>query len=148
MQLRDTGALDLDDRLEQHLDGIESGSPTLRRMLAHISGLQREVGEMFVEGTTPTEDDLVPGFVLGPAQAHHYSNLAFGLLGRVVSAKSGLPYTQYVDERVLHPLGLLLVGLAAGTRQPTGREQTDRQREGKRDCEPSHEQALRRVTWR
>ena len=106
MQLRDAGALDLDDRLELHLPGIENGSPTIRRMLAHLSGIQREVGEMFVEGTTPTEDDLQVGFALPPARAHHYSNLAFGLLGRVVSAKSGLPYTKYVDERVLGPLGL------------------------------------------
>jgi CubicO group peptidase (beta-lactamase class C family) len=106
MQLRDAGELDLDDRLEQHLDGIENGSPTLRRMLAHLSGLSREVGEMFVEGTTPTEEDLQVAFALEPAQAHHYSNLAFGLLGRVVAAKSGMPYTQYVDERILRPLGL------------------------------------------
>jgi CubicO group peptidase (beta-lactamase class C family) len=106
MQLRDAGALDLDDRLGQHIDGIADGSPTIRRMLAHISGLQREVGEMFVDGTTPTDDDLAVAFALGPAQAHHYSNLAFGLLGRVVAAKSGMPYTDYVDERIIRPLGL------------------------------------------
>jgi CubicO group peptidase (beta-lactamase class C family) len=106
MQLRDAGALDLDDRLEQHLDGIENGSPTIRRMLAHISGMQREVGEMFVDGTTPTEDDLAVRLALEPARAHHYSNLAFGLLGRVVAAKSGGSYTDYVDERILRPLGL------------------------------------------
>ena len=106
MQLRDAGALDLDDRLEQHLDGIENGSPTIRRMLAHISGMQREVGEMFVDGTTPGEDDLQVALALEPAQSHHYSNLAFGLLGKVVAAKSGIPYTQYVDERVIGPLGL------------------------------------------
>jgi CubicO group peptidase (beta-lactamase class C family) len=106
MQLRDAGELDLDDRLERHLPGIENGSPTIRRMLSHLSGMQREVGEMFVEGTTPAEEDLIVGFALPPARAHHYSNLAFGLLGRVVSAKSGLPYTRYVDERVIGPLGL------------------------------------------
>ncbi|HEY5146839.1 MAG TPA: serine hydrolase domain-containing protein [Polyangiaceae bacterium] len=106
MQLRDAGALDLDDRLGQHIDGTADGSPTIRRMLAHISGLQREVGEMFVDGTTPTDDDLAVAFALDPAQAHHYSNLAFGLLGRVVAAKSGLPYTDYVDERIIRPLGL------------------------------------------
>ena len=105
MQLRDAGALDLDDRLEQHLDGVENGSPTIRRMLSHLSGLQREVGEMFVEPATPTEDELVVGFALPPARAHHYSNLAFALLGRVVSARSGLPYREYVDERVIRPLG-------------------------------------------
>jgi CubicO group peptidase (beta-lactamase class C family) len=106
MQLRDAGLLDLDDRLEQHLDEAPSGSPTLRRMLSHLSGIQREVGEMFVDGTTPTEDDLQVAYALEPARAHHYSNLAFGLLGRVVASKSGLPYTRYVDERVIGPLGL------------------------------------------
>jgi CubicO group peptidase (beta-lactamase class C family) len=106
MQLRDAGALDLDDRLEQHLPGIDNGSPTIRLMLAHVSGMAREVGEMFVEGTSPTEDDLQVSLALEPAQAHHYSNLAFGLLGRVVAAKSGVPYTEYVDDRVIRPLGL------------------------------------------
>jgi CubicO group peptidase (beta-lactamase class C family) len=106
MQLRDEEKLDLDDRLGQHLPGVADGSPTIRRMLAHVSGLQREVGEMFVEGTTPTEDDLDVAFALPPARAHHYSNLAFGLLGRVVAAKSGRPYMDYVDERIIAPLGL------------------------------------------
>ena len=106
MQLRDEGALDLDDRLGQHLDGLADGSPTIRRLLAHISGMQREVGEMFVDGTTPTEAELDVAFALDPAQAHHYSNLGFGLLGRVVAAKSGMPYMDYVDERIIRPLGL------------------------------------------
>ena len=106
MQLRDEGSLDLDDRLEQHLPGIAHGSPTIRRMLAHLSGMQREVGEMFVDGSTPTEEELEVAFALEPAQAHHYSNLAFGLLGRVVTTKTGIPYTQYVDQRIIGPLGL------------------------------------------
>jgi CubicO group peptidase (beta-lactamase class C family) len=106
MQLRDAGKLDLDDRLGQHLDDVGDGSPTIRRMLAHLSGIKREVGEMFVDLSTPTEADLQVGFALRPAQAHHYSNLAFGLLGRVVAAKSGMPYVQYVDDNVIGPLGL------------------------------------------
>jgi CubicO group peptidase (beta-lactamase class C family) len=111
MQLRDEGALDLDDRLEQHVDGIANGTPTLRRLLCHLSGLQREAGEMFVTGESPTEQQLVAAmgdveFVLGPAQAHHYSNLAFALLGQVVARRSGLPYMQYVNERIIEPLGL------------------------------------------
>ncbi|HEV2591156.1 MAG TPA: serine hydrolase domain-containing protein [Gaiellaceae bacterium] len=105
MQLRDAGELELDDRLDKHLPDIDSG-PTLRRMLSHLSGMQREVGEMWVDGTTPTEEDLIAGYVLDAHQAHHYSNLAFGLLGRVVAARSGIPYTQYVDERILAPLGM------------------------------------------
>ena len=111
LQLRDAGQLDLDDRLEQHINGIANGTPTIRRLLCHLSGLQREAGEMFVTGQSPTEDELVASmseveFVLGPAQAHHYSNLAFALLGQVVARKSGLAYTQYVDEHIIRPLGL------------------------------------------
>ena len=111
MQQRAEGKLDLDDRLEQHIDGTENGSPTIRRLLSHLSGLQREAGEMFVTGESPTEDDLIASmrdveFVLRPGESHHYSNLAFALLGQVVARKSGQPYTAYVDERILAPLGL------------------------------------------
>jgi CubicO group peptidase (beta-lactamase class C family) len=111
MQLRDAGALDLDDRLDRHISGIANGAPTLRRLLSHLSGLQREAGEMFVTGESPTEQDLIDSmsgveFVLEPGQAHHYSNLAFALLGQVVAAASGVPYIEYVDSRIIGPLGL------------------------------------------
>jgi CubicO group peptidase (beta-lactamase class C family) len=111
MQLRAAGALDLDDRLEQHIDGIANGSPTIRRLLCHLSGLQREAGEMYVTGESPTEDDLVASmaeieFVLRPGESHHYSNLAFALLGQVVARTGGQPYMRYVDERIIGPLGL------------------------------------------
>jgi CubicO group peptidase (beta-lactamase class C family) len=111
MQLRDAGRLDLDDRLEQHADGLANGTPTLRRLLCHLSGLQREAGEMFVDGTSPTEEQLIESlrsveFVLPPAEAHHYSNLAFALLGQVVARVSGERYTDYVDDRIIRPLGL------------------------------------------
>jgi CubicO group peptidase (beta-lactamase class C family) len=110
MQLRDAGELDLDDRLEQHLD-VANGSPTIRRLLCHLSGLEREAGDMYVTGESPTEQQLIDSmrsvnFVLPPGEAHHYSNLAFALLGQVVARKSGTRYTDYVDERIIGPLGL------------------------------------------
>ena len=56
-------------------------------------------------------------FVLEPGQAHHYSNLAFALLGQVVAAVSGEPYTEYVDSRIIGPLGLgRTTWAAAGSR--------------------------------
>jgi CubicO group peptidase (beta-lactamase class C family) len=112
MQLRDAGKLDLDDRVEQHIPGIAHGSPTLRRMLAHLSGLQREAGEMFVTGEAPAIDEILEAMagyelVLPAARAHHYSNLAYALLGEVVARQSGCAYTDYVDERILAPLELV-----------------------------------------
>jgi CubicO group peptidase (beta-lactamase class C family) len=111
MQLYAAGELDLDDRLEQHIDGVANGTPTIRRLLAHLSGLQREAGEMFVTGESPTEEQLIDSmggieFVSRPGEQHHYSNLAYALLGQVVARKTGVPYMQYVDERIIEPLGL------------------------------------------
>jgi CubicO group peptidase (beta-lactamase class C family) len=66
---------------------------------------------MFVTGESPTEDDLVASmrdveFVHPPGATHHYSNLAFALLGQVVARRSGRPYIEYVNERIIGPLGL------------------------------------------
>ena len=41
-----------------------------------------------------------------PGEAHHYSNFAFALLGRWSRHLSGERYTDYVDERIIGPLGL------------------------------------------
>jgi CubicO group peptidase (beta-lactamase class C family) len=110
MQLRAEGKLDLDDRLDRHLE-VANGSPTIRRLLCHLSGLQREAGEMFVSGESPTEQQLVESmaeleFVLKPGEQHHYSNLAYALLGQLVAQKTGRRFTEHVDERILAPLGL------------------------------------------
>src|SRR3954463_5010775 len=41
-QLRDEGRLDLEDPLSRHVPEAAHGEATLRRMLSHLSGLQRE----------------------------------------------------------------------------------------------------------
>ncbi len=111
MQLRDAGKLDLDDRLAQHLPGLGNGSPTLRRLLTHTSGLQREAGEMFVTGRAPAIEQVLAALgeyeqVLPEGRAHHYSNLGYALLGEVVTRASGVPYTEYVDRTIIAPLRL------------------------------------------
>ncbi|MEU5674997.1 serine hydrolase domain-containing protein, partial [Micromonospora sp. NPDC047753] len=42
MQLRDAGQLSLDDPLERHLPGTAAGALTVRQLLGHASGMQRE----------------------------------------------------------------------------------------------------------
>ena len=112
MQLRDAGELSLDDRLEQHVPDAHHGSLTLRRMLAHMSGLQREMpGYVWETLEFPDRAGLVSGLadaqqVLAPGARWHYSNLAFALLGEVVARRSGLEYEDYIRERLLEPLGL------------------------------------------
>jgi CubicO group peptidase (beta-lactamase class C family) len=112
LQLRDEGKLELDDPLSRHLPEAAHGAPTLRRMLSHVSGLQREPpGEIWETLEFPGEEELLARLqeaeqVLPPAAAWHYSNLAYALLGHVVAHVSGAPFRDYVEERLLRPLGL------------------------------------------
>jgi CubicO group peptidase (beta-lactamase class C family) len=116
LQLRDLGKLDLDDPLERYLPGVAHGDVSLRRMLAHLSGLRREPaagpgGEIWETLEDPDREDLVAGVeragrVLEPGRLWHYSNLAFALLGEVVARSLGMPWEQAVRERLLEPLGL------------------------------------------
>jgi CubicO group peptidase (beta-lactamase class C family) len=111
MQLRDEGRLDLDDPLSDHLPFPGRG-PTIRRMLSHLSGLQREpVGDIWATLDLPTLDDLVARLgdaelVLPPGEAWHYSNLAFGLLGVIVQRLRDQPYAEVIAARVLAPLAM------------------------------------------
>jgi CubicO group peptidase (beta-lactamase class C family) len=112
LQLRDAGRLELDDPLSRHLPEVSHGTPTLRRMLSHASGLQREPpGEIWETLEFPDEEELLRSLeqaeqVLPPAAAWHYSNLAYALLGHMVARVSGTPFHDYVRERLLEPIGL------------------------------------------
>ena len=113
MQLRDAGGLDLDDRLDAHLQAPAHGELTLRRLLSHGSGLQREIpGGVWESLEFPSStSELLATLeaaerVLAPEAYWHYSNLAFLLLGEVIAASSGLAYEAYVEQRILQPLGL------------------------------------------
>ena len=111
MQLRDAGELSLDDPLTAHLPESAHG-PTVGRMLAHASGLQREPpGEIWETMKAPSREELLRGTadaeqVLAGGTWWHYSNLAFALLGEVVARAHGGSWEDALRERILEPLGL------------------------------------------
>lgn len=112
MQLRDAGELELEDTLGRHIPEAAHGSATIRGLLAHLSGLQREpAGEIWETMEPPSSEELLSRLaeaeqVLQPGAHWHYSNLAYALLGEVVARRSGFPYERYVEERLLRPVGL------------------------------------------
>ncbi len=119
LQLRDAGRLSLDDPAEQYLPQLRhwrypsSDSPklTIRHLLTHSAGFpednpwgdqQLAISE---EAFTALLDQGMP-FSNPPGVAFEYSNYGYALLGRIVSAVSGMPYPTYVQKRILEPLGM------------------------------------------
>jgi CubicO group peptidase (beta-lactamase class C family) len=126
MQCRDDGLLDLDDPVSAHLKVPRHGELTLRRMLSHTSGLQREpYGDIWDTLATPDLEQTLADLaraerVLPPARRFHYSNLGFALLGQVVAARRGGTWEEILDDRVLRPLRLDAVTLTPTRRAATG----------------------------
>jgi CubicO group peptidase (beta-lactamase class C family) len=112
MLLVEDGKVALDDPLERHLPEARFGELTVRRLLAHSSGLQREPpGEVWESLDFPGGDELVAGLadaelVLPAGERWHYSNLAYALLGEVVARVAGSAFPDFVDERLIGPQGL------------------------------------------
>ena len=118
MQLRDAGKLDLEDTLDKHVEGA-AHQPSIRRLLSHASGLQRETQDdswltlRFAPPDKLLETLEQAELVLPSGARFHYSNLAYALLGIVVERVSGMPYKDYVRERLFEPVGLTRVSFAA-----------------------------------
>ncbi|MGW9195150.1 serine hydrolase domain-containing protein [Micromonospora chersina] len=112
MQQRDAGRLALDDPLDKHLPGTPVGALTLRQLLGHASGLQREPdGQWWERAAGADLETLLAGLTPGkiahpPHHVYHYSNLAYGLLGGVLERITGTPWADLLRERLLEPLGM------------------------------------------
>jgi CubicO group peptidase (beta-lactamase class C family) len=117
MALRDAGRMSLDDRLERYLPQTRHGAVTIRSLLAHASGLQREpVGRIWENIEPPDSQRLLSELedaeqVLPSHLAFHYSNLAFALLGQIVERLERRPWGEVVTERILAPLEMKDTGL-------------------------------------
>jgi CubicO group peptidase (beta-lactamase class C family) len=118
MQLRDAGKLDLEDTLDRHVEEA-AHRPSIRRLLSHASGLQRETQDdswltlRFAPPDKLLETLEQAELVLPSGARFHYSNLAYALLGIVVERVSGMSYQDYVRKRLFEPVGLTRVSFDA-----------------------------------
>lgn len=120
MQLVEAGRLRLDDPLHtwvSELDGSPAAAYTIRELLGHQSGINRDGADSDhwqLIGDFPDRRRLVQ-FARADAVLHSneffkYSNIGYSLLGLVIEAASGEPYDDYVMAHIVQPVGLVNTG--------------------------------------
>ncbi len=127
LQLRDEGKLRLDDLAEDHVPEMRgwvyptADSPRIRvrDLLHHVGGLVTDDpwgDRQQVLSNAQFAQIISAGvpFSRVPQSQHEYSNFGYALLGRVVSAASGMAYGDYVRSRILAPLGMDATGYEVG----------------------------------
>ncbi len=117
LQQWEEGRFALDDRVNDYLTdlqirGEDPAQPvTFRHLLTHTSGLPAAYGGHPVWGETvpaPLAVYLANSLevVRPPRERVVYSNLAYSLVAYLVEGFSGVPYKEYIRERVWGPLGM------------------------------------------
>ncbi len=140
LMLHEEGKVALDAPVGRVLADLPEawGAPTLHQLMTHTAGLP-DLEDAFTYGVyreTPTDADFQRRlFALkidfAPGTKWSYSNTGYWLLARVIEKVSGLPYADFMQQRVFTPLGmrstrsalpaLILPGRAAGYERKDGR---------------------------
>jgi CubicO group peptidase (beta-lactamase class C family) len=130
MQLRDTGAFQLDDDINDYLDFTiqhpKRGTITFRRLATHTAGIKDNWGVMnqfYTYGGQDPEISLeewaigyftrrgayynkTKNFGPAPGQKYLYSNEGAALNGYLIETITGLDYAQYSQTMLLQPLAM------------------------------------------
>nr|WP_298998319.1 serine hydrolase domain-containing protein [uncultured Allomuricauda sp.] len=121
MKLVDEGKLSLKDKVKDilpyytiHQKYPENGAMTIKSLLTHSSGLQRDTGHAYWSGPDfpfPSKKELIDGMLkmktINPVDSKvGYSNLGYALLGLIIEEVSGISYKEYMENEIFRPLGM------------------------------------------
>ncbi len=123
LALRDEGAFALDDPIARHAPelaavvGPTSDAPevSIRHLLTMSAGIATDDpwADRHMDITDAELDALVAGgvtFAMSPGTEMQYSNLGYGLLGRVVQRATGTRVQEHIRRRFFGPLGMASTG--------------------------------------
>jgi D-alanyl-D-alanine carboxypeptidase len=115
MKLRERGAVGLDDRIGAHVPGLHATLAEVRltQVLSHTSGVVRDgvTGDQWFD-RRPFADEtelsaaLCDAPTIEPNTRFKYSNYGYGLLGRLIEAVTGEPYTIWIKREIVDAAGL------------------------------------------
>lgn len=123
MQMVEDSLLSLDDPVTSWVPYFAPDKPsdipiTLRQLLSHRSGLVREppAGHYF-DDTSPTLSKTVESLnntrlISEPGKRTKYSNAAVSLAGYILSQAAGVPFNEFVQTRLIDPMGLIYTSFA------------------------------------
>lgn len=116
--LADEGKLKLDDRVIDHLpsfrmsDPYVTGEMRIRDLLAHRSGLSLGAGDLlYWPATTYSSDEVVARLAKVPLKGgfrdrYAYDNILYAVAQQVIERVSGQSYAQFLQTRILAPVGM------------------------------------------
>lgn len=118
LQLIESGRAELDGEVSLYLDVFQDspgGGITLRQLLGHTSGYSTRQGNEIDVENAGSADALTRQVALiaswapayEPNSRWDYSNANYVLLGAVIEAISGLKYDQFVEAKILEPIGMM-----------------------------------------
>jgi CubicO group peptidase (beta-lactamase class C family) len=117
MMLQDAGKLNVTDQVAKYIPEFAnlktpSGKPanlTITQIMTHTSGLGEAKDADALQAKTLA--DLIPLFLVAPMQYEpgekwKYTQSAINVAARIVEVAGGLPFDQFVQTRILNPLGM------------------------------------------
>ncbi|MFC3033170.1 serine hydrolase [Pseudoalteromonas fenneropenaei] len=116
--LIDEGKLSWDDKVISHLPEFQLADPYVTRemrvrdLLSHRSGLGLGAGDLMIwPDTDKSTKDILAGLKHLPVASsfrseYAYNNLMFVTAGEVVARVSGMSWADFVETRMLQPLGM------------------------------------------
>ena len=126
MVLCEDGLLALDDLAEKYVPEMRGWPPvtansarvTVRHCLTMTAGFPADDPWADRQQGLPLEDFTAllaggVGFAWAPDTKFEYASLGYAILGRIITAVSGLSYADFIRQRLLNPLGMTRTGLEA-----------------------------------
>ena len=116
MQQVEAGTIDLDADINTYLDfevpHYEGKPVTMRHLMTHTAGFEESVRHLISDrpdAIMPLRqfaiEDL-PAQVYAPGTTPAYSNYGTALAGYIVERVSGMPFDDYIDQRIFTPLDM------------------------------------------
>ena len=120
LKLAEEGKINLQSAISSYLPELQApwkNSITVHHLLTHSSGLPRESRVQSHHEKSLKEQALLVenlDLLFAPGKQYGYSNAGFILLGAILENVSGREYADFIESRIVKPIGLKNTGVYRG----------------------------------